>query len=341
MGAVSIVLATYNGARFLPEQLASLAAQTLPPRELIISDDGSTDATLAIAGAFRDQAPFPVTIRRNATRLGYGENFLSAAQGASGDYIAFCDQDDVWDPEKLRRAVQELARTGACLYVHAARLIDQDGAPLGEFRQDIAMGRVYEPLELAPWGVLLGFSMVFQRRLLELVDPALRGLHTFDFEGPLSHDLWVYFLATSLGRVVADERALAGYRQHAGNQTPHVGAGVRAWLNRCGAPAHPNLRRDRIAADRARLLADLAKRQPDLAAVAARAAEHWRRIAACERQRRDFYAPQAGHRLARCLGLASRGGYRAFREGGLGRRLLLKDLLFLGFRGQRIRAWGG
>jgi glycosyltransferase involved in cell wall biosynthesis len=340
---VSVVLATYNGGPFLAEQLASLAAQTRLPAELIISDDGSSDDTLPIAEDFRSKAPFPVSIRRNPVRLGYGENFLQAAQQARGEFIAFCDQDDIWYPDKLACALEQIRATGACLHVHAARLIDETGAPLGEFRQAIAMPRVYEPLELAPWGSLLGFSMVFARRLIGLVEPAARGGHTFEFEHPLSHDLWIYFLASSLGRVVADERPLVAYRQHRANQTPHVGPGWSDWLRYAGVPAHPRLRRDQIAAHRARLMGELqaSTHEPDVADAARRAAAHWRHIAVCEQARRRFYAPGEAHRLAGCLKLVWRGGYRPFPQGGLGRRLLLKDLLYLGLRRRTIEGWCG
>jgi len=98
---ISIAMATYNGESFLAEQLDNLAKQTLKPLELVVCDDGSTDDTVAILEGFAALAPFPVSIHRNGTRLGHTENFLKAANLCSGKWIGFCDQDDVWLPNKL------------------------------------------------------------------------------------------------------------------------------------------------------------------------------------------------------------------------------------------------
>lgn len=327
--SVSVVMATFNGARFVEQQLASLAAQTLRPAELIVSDDGSEDETLRLVEAFRRAAPFPVVVRRNERRLGYGANFLSAAGLATGEYIAFCDQDDVWYPDKLATAVATLRRTGADLFVHAAAVVDDENRPVGRLSQHIGKAGVHEPLALGPWSVFYGFTMVFPRALFELVDPGRRGGHTFEHHGLLSHDLWIYFLATSLGRVAVHDTPLADYRQHGKNQTPHVvGGGVRAWTASLGVAAHPQLRRDEIAAHRATVMEELRTTAGDerVRQAAARAAGYWRRIARYESARLEFYsADGALRRATRFAALVRAGGYRSFRRGGLGARLLVKD----------------
>ena len=81
---ISIAMATYNGAKYIRDQLDTLGRQTLPPVELVVTDDGSTDATLSIVEAFSAVAPFPVRIIRNTNRLGYEENFLKAASLCAG-----------------------------------------------------------------------------------------------------------------------------------------------------------------------------------------------------------------------------------------------------------------
>lgn len=107
---ISIALASYNGERFIGEQLRSLAAQTHLPDELIVTDDGSTDQTLAILNDFALLAPFEVKIFRNPKRLGFGQNFGNALAKCNGDIVFLCDQDDFWFPEKIERVV-DLART--------------------------------------------------------------------------------------------------------------------------------------------------------------------------------------------------------------------------------------
>jgi len=106
MTRISVAMCTYNGSRFLPEQLASIAAQTRLPEEMVICDDGSTDATAEIVEAFAHTAPFPVRFIRNPQNLGSTKNFEKAIGLCTGDLIALCDQDDVWMPEKLARQAE-------------------------------------------------------------------------------------------------------------------------------------------------------------------------------------------------------------------------------------------
>ena len=75
------------------------------PAELIVSDDGSDDGTPDVVARFARDAPFPVVVRRNDRPRGYGENFLGALELATGEFVAFCDQDDVWHPTKLEAAL--------------------------------------------------------------------------------------------------------------------------------------------------------------------------------------------------------------------------------------------
>ncbi|RMG82452.1 MAG: glycosyltransferase, partial [Chloroflexi bacterium] len=98
---ISVAMATYNGEACLNEQLESLVRQEHQPYELVVGDDGSSDRTLDILRAFAARAPFPVRVTVNPERLGFGENFLQTARRCSGEWIAFCDQDDVWLPHKL------------------------------------------------------------------------------------------------------------------------------------------------------------------------------------------------------------------------------------------------
>ena len=108
MTTASIALATYNGEKFLPRQLETLATQTRLPDELVVCDDGSTDGTLEILRQFAETAPFPVRIFQNLKNLGPGRNFRKAFSMCSGDVTFFCDQDDVWFPEKLEKALAVL-----------------------------------------------------------------------------------------------------------------------------------------------------------------------------------------------------------------------------------------
>src|SRR5688572_14133745 len=97
----SVAMCTYNGARYLKEQLDSFTVQTRLPDELIVCDDGSSDETCQIVSTFAASAPFTVRLEVNQQTLGSTQNFAKAIQLCRGDLIALCDQDDVWLPGKL------------------------------------------------------------------------------------------------------------------------------------------------------------------------------------------------------------------------------------------------
>ena len=103
---ISIALCTYNGARYLSDQLRSLAGQRHLPHELVLCDDGSVDNTVSIVEEFARQVPFPVHIVRNPKNLGYSRNFAKAISLCSGEVIALSDQDDFWYPHKLARLAE-------------------------------------------------------------------------------------------------------------------------------------------------------------------------------------------------------------------------------------------
>ena len=97
---VSIVICTYNGEHFLSEQMDSLLQQTYPVDEIIVQDDGSTDGTMAVLNGYAANNPV-IKLFRNEGKHGVNNNFFSALRRASGEYIAICDQDDIWEPTKV------------------------------------------------------------------------------------------------------------------------------------------------------------------------------------------------------------------------------------------------
>ena len=104
---VSIVLGTYNGATFLKEQLESLVNQTYSSIEIIAVDDGSTDDTVSILKEYSVSYK-NIKVFVNENNLGFIKNFEKGCSLASGEYIAFCDQDDCWHPEKIEKMVQHI-----------------------------------------------------------------------------------------------------------------------------------------------------------------------------------------------------------------------------------------
>lgn len=110
---VSVVMATYNGAAFIREQIDSILNQTYPISELIIQDDCSTDSTPAICREYEAKYPI-VHFYKNEHNLGFNDNFRTAAMRATGDFIAISDQDDVWFPEKIAKQVAAIGNHDIC-----------------------------------------------------------------------------------------------------------------------------------------------------------------------------------------------------------------------------------
>ena len=128
----SVVMATYNGGRYIEKQVATIISQTTKPDELIVADDCSNDDTLEIVERMRPKMPFPLTVLRNPTRLGYGDNFLNACELASHSYICFSDQDDSWLPEKLSSYAEMIrAMPDVSLFIHQGEVVDEDLQPTG------------------------------------------------------------------------------------------------------------------------------------------------------------------------------------------------------------------
>jgi glycosyltransferase involved in cell wall biosynthesis len=121
-------MATYNGEKFLEQQLQSLSKQTRLPAELIICDDTSSDATVDIITRFSETASFLVKLVVNEHRLGWRRNFLKSASLRTSEYIVFCDQDDIWLSDKLTIVQSHLEKKRPLLLQHGYRTIDRVGA---------------------------------------------------------------------------------------------------------------------------------------------------------------------------------------------------------------------
>ncbi len=215
---VSIAMATYNGARFIDRQLASIKKQTYQPFELVITDDCSTDNTLELVEQFASVVNFPVSIYKNDRRLGYKDNFLNAASYCKGDLVAFCDQDDIWDSSKLARQVAYFANQEILLVTHQYELIDEQDTPLGIVFPKLKKVRIYRNLTADPFFTFYGMTLVFRRSLMpENLLSLARPLDHSMPNTPVSHDQFIPFLASVLGKIVFINEPLVRYRVHSRN----------------------------------------------------------------------------------------------------------------------------
>lgn len=159
---VSIVMCTYNGARYIREQMDSILAQTYPLHEIIVQDDGSTDETWDILQSYQQKHPM-IRLYRNEGRHGVNGNFFSAMRRATGDYIAISDQDDIWLPTKIERQTEVLDK-GAILCYHPSPAFLNEDKEHCTYDQRIPTN-AYPRFIVT--GCLTGHTTLFRRELLD------------------------------------------------------------------------------------------------------------------------------------------------------------------------------
>ncbi len=336
---ISVLLGTFDGERFLPEMLASLAAQSALPAELIVGDDGSSDGTVAILEAFAREAPFPVTIVRQPRRLGASENFLSLVGLASSTFVAFADQDDIWLPTKLDRVDRAARRPGVSLVMHQASLIDEAGRPLAGRFPDIERSVIRRPMDIDPWFPAYGMAMAVDRAALESA-ASLGRPPSRDLDGhPLDHDEWAFFVGSAVGSIALLAEPLTSYRQHRGN---YIGAPRLGLTDRIARGLLHDVEsyraRQRLAESYARYWERAASAGVALSAPLCRAAAgRYQRLADRLGSRAVAMDPGApvGRRVRSFLGLALAGGYGRRRHGGLGIHAFGGDALRIVIPGAR------
>jgi glycosyltransferase involved in cell wall biosynthesis len=212
--SIAILLCTFNGVRFLPLQLASHEAQDFLDWRLFVSDDGSQDGTLALLEEFQKKhGPAKVSLR-SGPQKGFVANFLSLIcdPAIESDYYALSDQDDVWHPGKLSRALQFLNNAptdGPFVYCSRTQLIDEQGGEIGLsplFKKPLSFRNALTQ------SIAGGNTMVFNEAVRQVLMRA----------GPdanaASHDWWIYLVISAVGGTVFyDSEPTISYRVHPRN----------------------------------------------------------------------------------------------------------------------------
>jgi glycosyltransferase involved in cell wall biosynthesis len=215
---ISVALCTYNGERFLAQQLASMAEQTRLPDELVVCDDRSTDRTVHMVREFAASAPYPVRIFENEQNLGFAANFERAIQLCDGDLIALCDQDDVWYPIRLERSEQEFnAHPQAGLVFSDADVINDSNQLAGPTlwqRLGFAGRREHDLLAgqyvvLAKHRFVTGATVMFRASLRDRLLPIGEGW---------IHDEWIALIAAAFSDLRPIGQPLIRYRIHPSQQ---------------------------------------------------------------------------------------------------------------------------
>ena len=216
---ISVAMCTYNGERYVGEQLESILHQVVPVHEVVVSDDGSTDATLVIVQNFAKRAPFPVRLVRNEKRLGSTKNFEHAISLCLGNLIALADQDDVWFPQKTKTVSQLFGADPSLGAVFGnARLINANSMPIGKTlwqnyafssraQAEVETGRFADVLIKRP--VVTGATLIFRAELRA---------HILPIPEPWIHDAWIAWMVALHSRVACVSQPLMAYRVHAAQQ---------------------------------------------------------------------------------------------------------------------------
>ena len=220
-GRVSVVLATYNGERYLQEQLESLTDQTRLPDELVAVDDDSLDATVAILEDFARDAPFDVEVVARKRHHGTAATFGEAMRRATGDILMICDQDDHWHPSKVATLAQTMsAHPSSYLAFSDSRLVDAHGHELSASRWRIAgfRERQIEAMKRDSFGQMLarqivaGCSAAIRSTLLPAIFPCPTGMH--EAMPDMIYDRWISLVAAAAGPVIPVDESLLDYRIH-------------------------------------------------------------------------------------------------------------------------------
>lgn len=212
---ISVIVATYNGAKYIIEQLDSLRLQTRQPDELIISDDCSTDDTVSLVQNYIDKFQLKNwKLQKNTKNKGFQKNFLDLLVLSKGEIIFFADQDDIWHPKKLElmeRTLQnnEQIWTLCCGY----HFVDAVGNKLSSSRLKSRKrkddGNIQAVLfaDFLNWWSYPGMSMAIRRNMLEYI-------HTLNFPDLIAHD-WAFNLISCYQKhFYFLDKDLVSYRQH-------------------------------------------------------------------------------------------------------------------------------
>lgn len=196
---VSVVMCTYNGAKYLREQLNSIIHQTYPVCELIIQDDCSPDNTVEILKEYSKQHPY-IHIYENQQTMGANRNFFSAMDRATGDYIAISDQDDIWELNKIEKQMETIGDNWLC--GHFTEPFTDENIPLhfDARKPNYAIERLIYATPIP------GHTILIKRDILSLISEEKKTSYAYD---PLLN-----LIAGAYNKIAFCEQILTHHRRH-------------------------------------------------------------------------------------------------------------------------------
>lgn len=208
---VSIALATYNGEKFIRQQMDSLLAQDYPNLEIVVSDDCSQDSTWEVLQnyALKDNR---IKLLPREKNVGYVNNFIRVFMACKGELISPCDQDDIWYPNKISRLVAEMG--DASLIYCNNRFINENNESLGIRSSDkIKMISGNDSRKILFCTSICGHAMLFRKQLISLTDKLEKAPYI---------DWMVAYIAMENGYISYLDEVLVDWRQHSKSTTYHV-----------------------------------------------------------------------------------------------------------------------
>ena len=206
---VSIALCTYNGEKYLEEQLLSLINQTYDQLEIIIFDDASTDSTIEIIEKYGFES-YKIKLFKNSENLGYIKNFENTISNCNGKYIFLCDQDDIWDVEKVEKVVKQFNQDTLLIF-HNSEFIDSAGISILKNMDDrFTLNQNITPLSFLLFNGISGHALAFESSIIKEILPFPKIVH---------HDCWISFIAACNGNIKYLPNCFVKYRQHNNSET--------------------------------------------------------------------------------------------------------------------------
>ena len=205
---ISVAMATYNGERFIEEQLTSILEQTLPPDEIVVCDDSSTDATFHVVEGVLERYAVRSRVFRTSANVGVTRAFEASLGETTGHVVFLADQDDVWYPNKIEAVMNAFEQwPHSWLVIHDIDYCDAGLRPIGQSKLErfAALGR---PLD----SYVTGMATAVKRDLLNTAFPIPKTLTS-------SHDNWLHWIALATQTRSILHSSLAAHRRHASNAT--------------------------------------------------------------------------------------------------------------------------
>lgn len=214
---ISVCLTTYNGEKYIIEQLNSILPQLKQDDEVIISDDGSTDNTIIILESYNDDR---VKIYKNNFK-NVVTNFEFVINKSKGDYVFLSDQDDIWHPSKIKEFMNVFSKNNkATLLISNLQLIDKDGININrEFYKNGFSNKLFNNLIQNNF---IGCSIAFRREVKKIILPFPKDL--------AMHDWWIGNCCIIFGKVIFIDKKLIYYRRHENNVTKDGGSNLTTKL---------------------------------------------------------------------------------------------------------------